>query len=1451
MSQSARTFERREPASRRLVLRAARALVPVLSAALTIQPAAYAAPPVSLLSQSPMFLDQAAPANVVFIMDDSSSMNDTKLPLPPGVNPPSNSGGCPAGQVRIKGGLCVESADWVHRAPALNPLYYNPAMTYRPWNDNGRAGLTGNFTQSSTAATFHASNWFREGQTPHDMRYTGPNYAYGVGNNFTRLRTTTGANPPAGHGYPGTSPANDGFYGASDGARNQDLFSSPFVWVTSTASYCTAPFAADSSPQPYSARASSARPSTTRGYTVRTDNPPTWTAPTTTAPTVTNLDVINRTITERTITTRATSSRTITERTITTRATSARTITTRPTEWRQETGVCGVWGPWSTAGPPPTAYCTIPGTEGNVRVANVESRLQPCPSGTSEYGPNQCATNCASGWTADGPICRQNCPAGTTNHGSTQCISDCPSGTSTYGSTQCISNCPSGYHVGPSTTQCRQNCGGTIVSGGPTGWQCQTCSTGTLSGGQCLSCSGGATLDYNASAGAYQCRSCQSGTSWTGAACRTNCLAGQEAATFGGQNVCFHACPASHPTAGTGAAANTCYGPCPSGTSTVGGFPTDTCYANCAPGQTAGVVGGQPVCYLGCAAPAWLSGSYCRSCPAGSSRIGSTDFCCPSGSTAYGNCPTQTSADAPWNSTCSTASRWYPDLSQPALARYYVYEPPAGASGPPTPPQLSDPANYRLVQINRDPPARLGSFQTPHVNNDPTQPRAIRTDCAGGTTCTWEEEAKNFANWFTYYRTRLFAAIGVTAEALSKLTAANGLDKLRLAYGSINYFPNGPNPYAADPASNRLPASMSIDGQPSEGAIVRGVRPFTEVTPPSAPGSNDRRQEVFDWLFSLRGYGATPNREALDAVGRYLARSDSSGPWIRPDSSSSWVSSEAPAAHLSCRRNYALLVTDGEWTRNVAMSPPSQPLIENRTSSGLPAGFLAFNGYAPLTGRTTTGPVIHGSGVAAGRTYQYPDPVHDRPWSNVAGNPTGTLTDVALFWWSRDLRPDLPNNLKPIEVAPPGRDNPAFWQHMVSYIVGYGLNASMNTTATRDAVANNSAVAWPTVVLENRPAENPHVIVTDRDRFPPAPAADRCAYDAVSNPNGCGRLNDTLRAGLAARGDFLSANSVEQLAQSVASVFDAIGEQEGSGTSVAGRAASLREGDRLFFASFVSGRWTGQVSAYDAVAWFNAVRTGSAEPAPVWTSSFPTWSARTLLTATAPVGSGAWFATLADLSATQRGYLGNSQAVLDYLRGDQSRETSNGGPYRRRLSLLGDIVNSSPLYSKAPNFGYSAARAPAAAGAGAASYPAYVAANANPTSGRRAAVYVGANDGMLHAFAADTGVELFGYVPRGVYPMLTALTSPGYSHRFYVDGPVVEGDVYWGGAWRTVLVGTAGAGAKSVFALDVTNPASFGASNVLWEINQSTPMRVGDAADPQYGARLGFTLGQAVVVKLN
>jgi type IV pilus assembly protein PilY1 len=187
---------------------------------------------------------------------------------------------------------------------------------------------------------------------------------------------------------------------------------------------------------------------------------------------------------------------------------------------------------------------------------------------------------------------------------------------------------------------------------------------------------------------------------------------------------------------------------------------------------------------------------------------------------------------------------------------------------------------------------------------------------------------------------------------------------------------------------------------------------------------------------------------------------------------------------------------------------------------------------------------------------------------------------------------------------------------------------------------------------------------------------------------------------------------------------------------------------------------------------------------------------------------------------------GKGRQRLDYLRGDRSLE---GRLFRRRASLLGDAVNSTPVYVGAPS----------ADGRGDA-YQAYFDRNQS----RRAAVYLGANDGMLHAFDAETGAELFAYVPDALFTILNRLPDPAYLHSAYVDGPASAADAQLAGEWRSVLVSAMGGGAQGVFALDVTNPADFArGGGALWEFTDRDDPAMGNVTTAPQIARIRLRSG--------
>lgn len=182
---------------------------------------------------------------------------------------------------------------------------------------------------------------------------------------------------------------------------------------------------------------------------------------------------------------------------------------------------------------------------------------------------------------------------------------------------------------------------------------------------------------------------------------------------------------------------------------------------------------------------------------------------------------------------------------------------------------------------------------------------------------------------------------------------------------------------------------------------------------------------------------------------------------------------------------------------------------------------------------------------------------------------------------------------------------------------------------------------------------------------------------------------------------------------------------------------------------------------------------------------------------------------------------GLGEKRLDYLRGVRVLESGQtDGIFRRRDRVLGDIVNSNVVHVGPP--------------VGAAQGPDYQKFQAE-TQGRPKTVYVGANDGMLHAFAATDGKELFAYVPNALISGMNQMTSPDYAHRPYMDGAIQVADARIGNNWKTVLAAGMGGGAQGVFALDVSNPENF--RNGLGAIFEFT-----DNDDPDMGNIAGTPL---------
>ena len=253
--------------------------------------------------------------------------------------------------------------------------------------------------------------------------------------------------------------------------------------------------------------------------------------------------------------------------------------------------------------------------------------------------------------------------------------------------------------------------------------------------------------------------------------------------------------------------------------------------------------------------------------------------------------------------------------------------------------------------------------------------------------------------------------------------------------------------------------------------------------------------------------------------------------------------------------------------------------------------------------------------------------------------------------------------------------------------------------------------------------------------------------------------------------------------------------------------------------------------------------------------------------------------------------LGSSDE-LNYLRGQRSEEVSNtNGTFRTRSSLLGDIVDSSPVWVGPPSFSYAGVwsdtlNPTAVMPEGSTSYAAFQTKNA----GRLNVVYAGANDGMLHGFQAgsydtttgkfvqttNTGKEVLAYVPSQVVATIKSsnpkldFSNTSYAHNFFVDAAPSQGDLFYNGNWHTWIVGGLGPGGQAggpiadtttvetgtVFALEVTDPTTFSEANAATLVQgewSSTSLNVAKACGgvSNCGDHLGASYGTPQIRRLH
>ena len=627
----------------------------------------------------------------------------------------------------------------------------------------------------------------------------------------------------------------------------------------------------------------------------------------------------------------------------------------------------------------------------------------------------------------------------------------------------------------------------------------------------------------------------------------------------------------------------------------------------------------------------------------------------------------------------------------------------------------------------------------------------------------------------------------------------------------------------------------------------------------------------YNWyvkLFKGTPTSATPLRGALSKVGKIFAKK---------------LSGAADPIQYSCQQNFSILSTDGYWNTNDEVNATDSSSYGPDKLDNTNVGNL--DGAAPR-------PMLDSSSVSS------------------------TLADVAKYYYDTDLRNTSLSNCSGGPVCSGGSSvctTPEYFdvcsdnvfvsstdnnvkQHMTSFTIGVGADGTLNyqsdyLTATSgdfyDLKNSLNSKNWP---------------------------------DPIAN-SGAERIDDLWHAAVNGQGQYFSAKNPNDIVSGLNTALASISAKIGAGAAAATSSLNPVAGDNfVYVASYTTNKWYGNLESRlinldtgvtsDQATWCVEDVPGDACNAPstyendtsgssnIWycvTPSQTTCPGGTLVgtdckvvvnkactgTLAAKAASGRTIKmnnsgalvdfTAANLSSAGLGAnfannflkLNLSQAALlsptqqdlltpdnlvNYLRGkndyaDLASNPSNNRIFRAREATLGDAVESQPAYISKPPFSYTDT-----------GYSAFVTAQASRTS----VVFLGANDGMLHAFNAPNktqaqcaaipsgdpkcGEELWAYVPSMVIPNMWTLADKNYStlHRYYVNGSAIIGDAYFRDdlattdTWHTILVGSLRGGGRGYYALDVTNPAD---PKLLWEFT------------PSNDADLGYSFGDAIITK--
>jgi type IV pilus assembly protein PilY1 len=706
---------------------------------------------------------------------------------------------------------------------------------------------------------------------------------------------------------------------------------------------------------------------------------------------------------------------------------------------------------------------------------------------------------------------------------------------------------------------------------------------------------------------------------------------------------------------------------------------------------------------------------------------------------------------------------------------------------------------------------------------------AGRTDCAtpdaAATTCTYAEEMTNFANWYSYYRTRMTMMKTSTSLAFKDIGTA-----YRVGFVTINSM-----------SSNYLPV-----------------------------GKFDSTQKAswYSKLFAAGGNSSTPLRSALSTVGRIYAGKENLG-----------FAGSDPVQY-SCQQNFTILTTDGYW--NSDSDADVKNILGGQVGNAdarpspapVPSGAI-YEGPAPTYNLSNS--------LADVAKYYYDEDLRTGAAGSAActggTKPNGTTGDVC------------DNN---VFVTPTDNNNK---QHMTTFTLGLGVDATLTYTSDYKTATSGDFYElkqgnkfWPKPVANTQSAVDDlwHAAVNGQGTYFSAKDPNQLAsslsdaLNSISAKVGSGAAAATSTLNPVAGDNFayvasytsqkwvgnlesreinidtgkvsedaswcvetvlVDSCATEPVSQDVGGATVAYCVTPGA-TAASCPAPGILSGSdcKVEIASACPGTMTGQTpkrvtaTADTRTIYMNVGSTlGDFTAANLTLAGKDTNFTNSFLAAN--------LSQYGALTVPQRAAL-NISSLVDFLRGRTGFEdrTSNVvGPidnrlYRFRENTLGDLVDATPVFIGPPKANYSDPGYGTATTLGS-----FKATQAT----RQGNVYIGANDGMLHAIDAVTGQERWAFVPTMVLNNMWKLADKNYGklgvdHSYYVNGDILVNDICASNCatasatWKTVLVAGLGGGGKGYFALDITDPND---PHLLWEFDTS------DDSD------IGYSYGNPIITK--